>query len=66
MADLHFESVTRTQGNNRALKDGSVKPRSFSFDFVEVDPLIDAKFDAATLEKGKSRCKAALQQLKQK
>ncbi len=42
MADLHFKSVTRTQGNNRALKDGSVKPETFTFDFVEVDPLIDA------------------------
>jgi 4,5-dihydroxyphthalate decarboxylase len=42
MADLHFKSVTRTQGNNRALKDGSVKPKTFAFDFVEVDPLIDA------------------------
>ena len=37
MADLHFKSVTRTQGNNRALKDGSVKPKNFTFDFVEVD-----------------------------
>jgi 4,5-dihydroxyphthalate decarboxylase len=42
MADLHFKSVSRTQGNNRALKDGSVKPKTFTFDFVEVDPLIDA------------------------
>ena len=42
MADLHFKSVTRTQGNNRALKDGAVKPKTFTFDFVEVDPLIDA------------------------
>ena len=42
MTDQHFKSVTRTQGNNRALKDGSVKPKTFTFDFVEVDPLIDA------------------------
>ncbi len=34
--------VTRTQGNNRALKDGAVKPKTFEFDFVEVDPLIAA------------------------
>ena len=34
--------VTRTQGNNRALKDGTVKPKTFEFDFVEVDPLIAA------------------------
>src|SRR5436305_1283523 len=37
-----LRTVTRTQGNNAALKDGSVRPRSFSFDFVEVDPLIAA------------------------
>jgi 4,5-dihydroxyphthalate decarboxylase len=34
--------VVRTQGNNRALKDGTVKPRGFEFEFIEVDPLIDA------------------------
>ena len=37
-----LKTVTRTQGNNEALKDGTVKPRDFAFDFVEVDPLIDA------------------------
>jgi 4,5-dihydroxyphthalate decarboxylase len=37
-----LKTVTRTQGNNEALKDGTVKPRDFEFDFVEVDPLIDA------------------------
>lgn len=37
-----LKTVTRTQGNNRALKDGTVKPQGFTFDFVEVDPLIDA------------------------
>jgi 4,5-dihydroxyphthalate decarboxylase len=37
-----FKTVTRTQGNNQALKDGTVKPKSFEFDFVEVNPLIDA------------------------
>jgi 4,5-dihydroxyphthalate decarboxylase len=42
MAELALKAVTRTQGNNRALKDGTVKPKSFAFDFVEVDPLIDA------------------------
>jgi 4,5-dihydroxyphthalate decarboxylase len=42
MADLKLKAVTRTQGNNRALKDGTVKPKTFAFDFVEVDPLIDA------------------------
>jgi 4,5-dihydroxyphthalate decarboxylase len=42
MTDLKFKTVTRTQGNNRALKDGTVRPRAFEFDFVEVDPLIAA------------------------
>ena len=42
MAELKLKTVTRTQGNNRALKDGTVKPRTFQFDFLEVDPLIDA------------------------
>jgi len=37
-----LKTVTRTQGNNKALKDGTVKMPDFEFDFVEVDPLIDA------------------------
>ena len=40
--DHKLKTVTRTQGNNQALKDGTVKPRGFEFDFVEVDPLIAA------------------------
>ena len=42
MAELKLKTVSRTQGNNRALKDGTVRPRTFQFDFLEVDPLIDA------------------------
>ncbi len=42
MAMHALRTVTRTQGNNEALKNGTVKPRRFAFDFVEVDPLIDA------------------------
>jgi 4,5-dihydroxyphthalate decarboxylase len=42
MTELKLTAVTRTQGNNRALKDGSIKPETFAFDFIEVDPLIDA------------------------
>jgi 4,5-dihydroxyphthalate decarboxylase len=42
MAELKLKTVTRTQGNNSALKDGTVKPKTFEFDFVEVNPLIDA------------------------
>ena len=39
---LLLKTVTRTQGNNRALKEGEVKPRTCELEFVEVDPLIDA------------------------
>src|SRR6516225_9277281 len=42
MPELKLKVVTRTQGNNQALKDGTVKPRSFAFEFEEVDPLIAA------------------------
>ena len=37
-----LKTVTRTQGNNAALKDGTVKPRTAELEFIEVDPLIDA------------------------
>ena len=37
-----LKTVTRTQGNNRALKAGEVKPRTCELEFIEVDPLIDA------------------------
>ena len=42
MPNLKLKTVTRTQGNNRALKDGTVKPTTFEFAFEEVDPLIAA------------------------
>jgi 4,5-dihydroxyphthalate decarboxylase len=42
MAGPKLKTVTRTQGNNKALKDGVAKPRTFEFDFEEVDPLIAA------------------------
>ncbi len=42
MAGLRLRTVTRTQGNNKALKDGEVAPRTCTLEFVEVDPLIDA------------------------
>lgn len=35
-------TVTRTQGNNRAFKEGVVKPKTFEPEFVEVNPLIAA------------------------
>ena len=42
MADLHLRTVTRTQGNNEALKDGTVVPEGFRFDFEEVPVLVQA------------------------
>ncbi|WP_245718863.1 ABC transporter substrate-binding protein [Micromonospora rhizosphaerae] len=39
---MHLTTVTRTQGNNQALKDGSVTPRGFSLDFREVPVLVHA------------------------
>jgi 4,5-dihydroxyphthalate decarboxylase len=42
MPDLKLKAVTRTQGNNRALKDGTVKPHTCELVFEEVDPLIAA------------------------
>lgn len=42
MTKLNLRTVTRTQGNNQALKDGSVTPRGFAFDFEEVPVLVHA------------------------
>ena len=42
MSELRLKTVTRTQGNNAALKEGSVKPKTFAFDFEEVPVLVDA------------------------
>jgi 4,5-dihydroxyphthalate decarboxylase len=42
MALPKLKAVTRTQGNNKALKDGTVEAKTFAFDFEEVDPLIAA------------------------
>src|SRR6476661_1306242 len=42
MPETKLKTVTRTQGNNRALKDGTVKPTTFEFAFEENDPLIAA------------------------
>ncbi|HEX5996804.1 MAG TPA: hypothetical protein VFY84_16815 [Jiangellales bacterium] len=42
MAPVHLTTVTRTQGNNEALKDGSVTPPGFSLDFREVPVLVHA------------------------
>jgi 4,5-dihydroxyphthalate decarboxylase len=42
MADLTLKTVTRTQGNNKPLKEGLVTPRTCKLVFEEVNPLIDA------------------------
>ncbi len=42
MTPLTLKTVTRFQGNNQALKDGSVAPQGFAFDFQDVPVLIDA------------------------
>jgi len=42
MSDLKLKTATRTQGNNKPLKDGVVKPKTFDFAFEEVDPIIAA------------------------
>ena len=39
---ITLKTVTRTQGNNQALKDGTVVPQGFRFEFEEVPVLIDA------------------------
>ncbi|HEY1228488.1 MAG TPA: ABC transporter substrate-binding protein, partial [Ramlibacter sp.] len=41
MAQRKLKTVTRTQGNNQALKDGSVRPASCEFEFEEVPVLVD-------------------------
>ena len=42
MSELTLRTVTRTQGNNQALKGGTVVPRGLRFEFEEVPVLIDA------------------------
>ena len=59
MAAPKLKTVTRTQGNNQALKDGSVKPVGFEFDFEEVPVLIDA-FRRMVRENAYDVCEMAL------
>ena len=42
MDPLALKTVTRTQGNNRDLKNRTVTPRNYRFDFEEVDVLVRA------------------------
>lgn len=41
MPDVRLRTVTRTQGNNRALKEGTVTPKRYGLTFVEVPVLVD-------------------------
>ena len=40
MTKPRFKTVTRTQGNNAALKAGQIAPDGFVFDFEEVPILV--------------------------
>ncbi len=40
MVKVKLKTVTRTQGNNRALKEGRVRMPDFEFDFEEVPVLV--------------------------
>lgn len=40
MGDVTLRAVSRTQGNNVAVKDGTVRPDGFSFAFEDVTPLV--------------------------
>src|SRR5215472_17237366 len=42
MSVLKLKTVTRTQGNNKALKEGAIRPRRCELEFIEVDPLVSA------------------------
>ena len=56
---MELKTVTRTQGANAALKDGSVKPDGFTFAFEEVDPLIRA-FRRMVRERAYDVCELAI------
>lgn len=57
MSEMRLRTVTRTQGNNQALIDGTVTPRGFELDFVDVPVLVegfrrmvrDLEFDVAEM-----------------
>jgi len=42
MAEIRLKTVTRSQGNNQAVKDGTAKPGRFTFEFEEVPVLVHA------------------------
>ena len=47
MSRPRLKTVSRTQGNNAALKDGTVVPTGFVLDFVEVPVLVRGNFHAS-------------------
>ncbi|MBT6191189.1 MAG: ABC transporter substrate-binding protein [Tateyamaria sp.] len=59
MSKRRLKTVTRTQGNNRALKDGAVTLPDFVLDFEEVNPLPRA-FRAMVREQAYDVCEMAL------
>jgi 4,5-dihydroxyphthalate decarboxylase len=56
---LNLKTVTRTQGNNRAFKEGVVKPKTFVPVIEEVDPLI-AAFRRMVRENAYDVCEMAI------
>lgn len=56
---LNLKTVTRTQGNNRAFKEGVVKPKTFVPEIEEVDPLI-AAFRRMVRENAYDICEMAI------
>ncbi len=59
MAAPKLKTVTRTQGNNQALKDGRLEVRGVEFEFEEVPVLIDA-FRRMVRENAYDVCEMAL------
>jgi len=59
MTVLKLKTVTRTQGNNAALKNGAVTPAGFEFDFEEV-PVLPQAFRRMVRELDFDVCELAL------
>jgi 4,5-dihydroxyphthalate decarboxylase len=59
MANIALRAVTRTQGNNQAVKDGTVRPDGFTLEFEEVPVLVQA-FRRMVRERAWDVCEMAL------
>jgi 4,5-dihydroxyphthalate decarboxylase len=59
MTDLHLRAVTRTQGNNQALKDGTIVPRGAVLEFEEV-PVLPQAFRRMVRDLAYDVCEMAL------